>query len=66
MPPLFRFIQEEGRVDREEMYRVFNMGIGMIVFVREQNAVEADGSVLKGAARRSGGHRRVEKGRDAA
>ena len=48
VPPLFRFIAEEGRVTREEMYRVFNMGIGMIVFVREQNAVEAV-EVLKGA-----------------
>jgi len=26
VPRLFRFIEEEGRVDREEMYRVFNMG----------------------------------------
>lgn len=41
LPPLFRFIEEEGRVDREEMYRVFNMGIGMVVIVREENVVEA-------------------------
>ena len=48
VPRLFRFIQEEGRVDEDEMCRVFNMGIGMIVFVREQNAVEAI-EVLKSA-----------------
>ena len=41
VPTLFQFIEKEGRVDSEEMCRVFNMGIGMIVFVREQNAVEA-------------------------
>ena len=29
--PIFRHIYEKGRVDREEMLRVFNMGIGMIV-----------------------------------
>lgn len=33
-PPLFEFIQHRGRVDRDEMYRVFNMGIGMVAIVR--------------------------------
>ena len=32
--PVFQFIQETGGVDREEMYRVFNMGIGMVIAVR--------------------------------
>ena len=31
--PIFRFIQNTGHVAREEMYHVFNMGIGMIAFV---------------------------------
>lgn len=31
MPPIFRLIEEGGNVDRDEMYRVFNMGIGMVV-----------------------------------
>jgi phosphoribosylformylglycinamidine cyclo-ligase len=31
VPPLFRAIQELGSVDEDEMLRVFNMGIGMIV-----------------------------------
>jgi len=31
VPPIFRLIQERGDVDRDEMYRVFNMGIGMAV-----------------------------------
>lgn len=38
---LFRFLQEQGKVDREEMYRVFNMGIGLVVIVREDRAVES-------------------------
>jgi phosphoribosylformylglycinamidine cyclo-ligase len=40
-PPLFRFLAEAGRVDREEMYRVFNMGIGMVVFVRRADVLAA-------------------------
>ena len=31
VPPIFRLIEEGGNVDRDEMYRVFNMGIGMVV-----------------------------------
>ncbi len=48
VPPLFRFIEEEGRVDDEEMYRVFNMGIGMVVIVRLSEEARAL-SVLKAA-----------------
>jgi phosphoribosylformylglycinamidine cyclo-ligase len=33
VPPIFRAIARLGQVDREEMYRVFNMGIGLIVVV---------------------------------
>jgi phosphoribosylformylglycinamidine cyclo-ligase len=32
--PVFQFIQDAGRVDRDEMYRVFNMGIGLVIVVR--------------------------------
>lgn len=34
VPPIFRFIQEHGRVDEAEMRRVFNMGIGYTLIVR--------------------------------
>jgi len=33
VPPLFRTLQEAGRVEEQEMYRVFNMGVGMIAAV---------------------------------
>ncbi len=33
VPPIFRLIQELGNVEPHEMYRVFNMGVGMIFFV---------------------------------
>jgi phosphoribosylformylglycinamidine cyclo-ligase len=32
--PIFSFLQERGGVSLEEMYRTFNMGIGMMVVVR--------------------------------
>ncbi len=38
VPALFRLIETGGGVDREEMYQVFNMGIGMAVIVREKDA----------------------------
>ena len=31
VPPLFSLIQERGNVDTQEMYRVFNMGIGLVL-----------------------------------
>jgi len=31
IPPIFQLIQQRGNVDRDEMYRVFNMGIGMAI-----------------------------------
>jgi phosphoribosylformylglycinamidine cyclo-ligase len=33
LPPIFSFIQSKGAVDEAEMYRVFNMGLGMLVVV---------------------------------
>ncbi len=32
IPPIFNVIQNNGHIDTQEMYRVFNMGIGMVVF----------------------------------
>lgn len=33
VPPLFAFLEEAGGVARDEMYRVFNMGVGLIAIV---------------------------------
>jgi phosphoribosylformylglycinamidine cyclo-ligase len=43
MPALFRWLQEGGGVADDEMYRVFNCGIGMVVVVAadQAHAVEA-------------------------
>ena len=38
VPPVFRFIEAQGGVDHEEMYRIFNMGIGYTILVRARDA----------------------------
>ena len=36
VPPIFKLIQQLGNVDMVEMYRTFNMGIGMVLIVPEE------------------------------
>jgi phosphoribosylformylglycinamidine cyclo-ligase len=57
VPAIFELLQENGPVHREEMYQVFNMGIGMAVIVAAKDAKEI-GRALK--ARVIG---RIEAGR---
>ena len=33
VPPIFKVIEKAGGIDPYEMYRVFNMGVGMVWFV---------------------------------
>ncbi len=40
IPPLFKFLQEQGSVDKEEMFKVFNMGIGYVLVVPPSEAKE--------------------------
>lgn len=35
VPPVFRLLQEQGGIEEDEMHRVFNMGIGYTLIVRE-------------------------------
>jgi phosphoribosylaminoimidazole synthetase len=37
VPSIFRTIQQRGQVSIQEMYKVFNMGIGMVIIVGEQD-----------------------------
>ena len=41
MPSLFGWLQKHGHVAEEEMHRVFNCGIGMVVIVSPENADKA-------------------------
>ncbi|MDQ6860833.1 MAG: phosphoribosylformylglycinamidine cyclo-ligase [Verrucomicrobiota bacterium] len=57
VPPLFELLAAKGKVDREEMYQVFNMGIGMAVIVAASDAKE----IARKLKARMIGH--IEKGR---
>ncbi|MDA3799652.1 MAG: phosphoribosylformylglycinamidine cyclo-ligase [Kiritimatiellae bacterium] len=41
VPEIYNFIRIEGNVDCEEMYRVFNMGIGFVMIVSEDDVIKA-------------------------
>ena len=40
VPPIFSFLQQAGNISDREMFRTFNMGIGMVVVVPEHAAVD--------------------------
>jgi phosphoribosylamine--glycine ligase/phosphoribosylformylglycinamidine cyclo-ligase len=40
VPPLWNLIQQKGNIPAEEMYRVFNMGIGMVIIADKIKAAE--------------------------
>lgn len=61
-PPLFRFLQERGNVGREEMYRVFNMGIGLVIIARPAEISTAI-KILNRSGERPVKIGRIEKGR---
>lgn len=42
VPTIFNFIQNQGRVDRDEMYRVFNMGIGYVLIIPKKELARAE------------------------
>lgn len=46
--PIFQILQREGHIAEREMYRVFNMGIGMVLIVDADEAAQ----ILKALARR--------------
>lgn len=41
VPPIFTYLQKEGKVSAGEMYQVFNMGIGMVAIVSRDHAADA-------------------------
>ncbi len=41
VPPLFKLIAERGNVSKEELYRTFNMGIGMVIALSPKAALDA-------------------------
>lgn len=66
MPPVMRWLQAQGNVPRDEMHRVFNCGIGMVVVVQADQA-EAVAATLTAQGERVYriGHIRARQGDEA-
>ncbi|HNV87549.1 MAG TPA: phosphoribosylformylglycinamidine cyclo-ligase [Methylotenera sp.] len=47
MPPLFTWLQAQGNVAEDEMYRTFNCGIGMVVIVAKEYADAAQSLLIE-------------------
>ena len=45
IPPIFSFIQKRSKIERDEMYRVFNMGLGMVIACDPDAAADVEAAV---------------------
>jgi len=43
VPEIFNFLCEAGKVGKKERYRVFNMGIGMVLIIAQNNLTKVEG-----------------------
>ena len=48
VPTIFKFIERQGKVDHDEMYRVFNTGIGFVVIIAKKDLKQAT-NILRAA-----------------
>ena len=62
-PPLFEWLKSEGGVAEDEMHRVFNCGIGMVIVVAAEHAVQAS-KLLSDAGEKVWSIGRIEKHTD--
>jgi phosphoribosylformylglycinamidine cyclo-ligase len=40
IPPIFSFLEKRGNLNQAEMFNIFNMGIGMVLAVSENDAAD--------------------------
>lgn len=52
--PIFRMIQREGNVSWDEMQRVFNLGLGFLIFCRPEHEAEVMAQTANAGGRRVG------------
>jgi len=45
VPPLFQWLQRKGNIEKKEMYRVFNMGIGFVAVVKPEKIAEIQANI---------------------
>jgi phosphoribosylformylglycinamidine cyclo-ligase len=48
VPPIFRLIQERGHIARDEMFRAFNMGVGMVIVCSPRDAERIINALMLG------------------
>ena len=53
VPPLFRFLQQRGSIATDEMFRVFNMGIGLVVVCAERDSESVIQTLTRGGESRA-------------
>jgi phosphoribosylformylglycinamidine cyclo-ligase len=46
IPPLFRLIEERGKVERAEMHRVFNLGVGYLLVIDPAQRAQLEAAAL--------------------
>jgi phosphoribosylaminoimidazole (AIR) synthetase len=63
VPPIFRLIESEGAIDPAEMARVFNLGLGVVLFVAPEHVglveYQAAESMVVGRVASREGHEQV-------
>jgi phosphoribosylformylglycinamidine cyclo-ligase len=47
--PIFKLIQQQGQIADEELFHVFNMGLGMLVIIPAEQAAKIDSVLVDGA-----------------
>ena len=48
VPPIFQLLQQHGAIAREEMFRAFNMGVGLIIVCTATEAERVLGTLIRG------------------
>ena len=48
IPPIFQLLQQHGAVAREEMFRAFNMGVGLVVVCTSRDAERVINRLMRG------------------
>ena len=62
VPPVFAFLQQRGAIADTEMYRVFNMGVGMVVVCARENLERLLGTLKSAGEKGAVAIGRVESG----
>lgn len=48
VPPIFQFLVDAGKMSKKERYRVFNMGIGMVLIIDKNNLSKVEKALTAG------------------